>query len=99
MCVFSILVILKNSDLDQECSEDRLLAPIDISPAVGVVGIVMLDWSNIGKIHINPASRLLEAHLSKFLDIVYSHSSKELNFGGRVRFVTREIQVDSHMND
>lgn len=71
MCVFSILVILKNSDLDQECSEDRLLAPIDISTAVGIVGIVMLDWSNIGKIHINPASRLLEAHLSEFLDVVY----------------------------
>jgi hypothetical protein len=100
MGVLSVLVILKYAYLDQEGTEHRSCAPV--SPiahlAVNVI-IIMLDRADIAEVNFVPAIGMLETHLSKFLNIVNTVTSQELDLRRCVRFVAVEVKQDFHKHD
>lgn len=100
MRVFAILVILKNLDLHEKRTKNRPLAPVDLFRHIrAVIIVIRFNRANIAEIDVYPASRLLEAHLCEFLDVVHAHSCEELDLRRRVRFVGDEVEIDSHVND
>jgi hypothetical protein len=97
--VLSILVILQDANLHEECSQHRLFTPINL-PSTHVHVLVIVEYGpNIAEINVDPASRLLEAHLGEFLNIVHSHASQELDLCWSVRFIALEVEIYSHVDN
>jgi len=88
MGVLAILVILKNTDLENEAAEQRSLAPVD---GVEILVVVVLDRTDLGEVDRDPSARLLELHVRKLYEIVEASAGPELHAGGRVTLVILEV--------
>jgi hypothetical protein len=84
MGILAVLMVLQNPNLDQECAQDGTLAPVDILERLAFLVLTCLNRPNAAEVDVNPSSRLLKAHLREFLNVVYTHAGKELDFGGGI---------------
>jgi hypothetical protein len=84
MGILAVLMVLQNPNLDKECAQDGTLAPVDILERLTFLVLSCINRPNAAEVDVNPSSWLLKAHLREFLDVVYTHPGKELDFGGSI---------------